>query len=41
MINDFINDMDKFMMIKYEDGINLGRIVNRLEDKINILKYFY
>lgn len=41
VINDLINDMDKSMMIKYEDGINPGRIANRLEDKINTLKYLY
>lgn len=38
LINDLINDMDESIMIKYEDGINLGRIANILEDKNQQLK---
>lgn len=38
LINDLINDMDESIMIKYEDGINLGRIANILEDKNQYFK---
>lgn len=38
LINELINDMDESTMIKYEDGINQGRIANILEDKNQHLK---
>lgn len=38
LINDLINDMDESTMIKYEDGIDLGRIANILEDKNQYFK---
>lgn len=38
LTNDLINNIYESTMIKYEDGINLGRVANILEDKNQYFK---